>query len=177
MQQEGGRYIKKLIVIFWLFLVVFVLTACSNLSKNTISEVEIIQDDNSIHTFTKEGHSKELSILIKAANKVKNQRGEVDMPPSDYSLEFKIQNGETQIYSLWLDSDSAFLLENTTSDYVQLSSSYAENLIQIVTEHHANGITTFNVYFLVAGIPILILLLMLVDMFGTGTRKSRSDKA
>lgn len=158
---------KRISVLFLLLLLVTAVTGCNNLSNSNIKEVEIIQEDNTIQTFTKEEHSKEISILVRAVNKVKNQRAELDMPPSDYSLAFTNNTGETLIYSLWLDDDSAFLLANATSDFVQLSSSYAEKLKQIVTDHHAKGIPTVNFYFLVAIFPVLILLLMLADMVGT----------
>ena len=47
-----------------------------------------------------------------------------------------------------LDPDSSTILENSTSEYVELAHSDTGKLNQVVTKHDGSGTNHFNFYFL-----------------------------
>ncbi|WP_156914232.1 hypothetical protein [Paucisalibacillus globulus] len=86
------------------------------------------------------------------------------MPPSDYQLEFILEDGENMDYSLWGDPDSSTILENSTLEYVELAHSDTGKLNQVVTEFDASGTNHFNFYYFAMAIPLLIVIPMLIDI-------------
>ncbi len=161
---------KRVMLVFGIILMFALLSACNNVDYGSVREANLYQDENRIFKFTDNEHAEEIRVLVKVVNKVRSQVGMVDMPRSDYQLEFVLDDGEAMRYSLWIDPDSSFLFENSTSDYVELSSSDTEKLNQVITELDASGIKHFNFYYLVMLIPVLIVIPMLFDVVGRKRR-------
>jgi hypothetical protein len=148
------------------------LSACNNVNYGSVREANLYQDENSIFKFTDNEHAEEIRVLVKVINKVRSQAGMVDMPRSDYQLEFVLDDGEARGYSVWIDPDSSFVMENSTSYYVELSSSDTEKLNQVITEFDASGIKHFNFYYLVMLIPVLVVIPIVFDIL----RKRRTTR-
>ena len=143
---------------------IIVMSACSNVNRGSVSEANLFQDGEVIFKYTQDEHSNEIKVLVKMVNKARKQVGMIDMPKSDYKLEFALDDGKTMGYSLWFFQDSSTILENSTSDYVELSSSNTKKLKQVVTEFDASGTNHFSIYYLAMAIPLLFVIPMLIDM-------------
>jgi hypothetical protein len=138
------------------------LSACDDVNKQDVDKVNLYQDDKLIYTFTKTDDTKEIGILVNAVNKVKKQDGALDMPPSDYTIDFILDDQEDAHYSIWLDKDSVFIMKNS-SEYVQLSSSTSERVAEVITEYRATG-SSVRIIYLALAIPILIGAFMLFEL-------------
>jgi hypothetical protein len=159
-----GDMCRKLLFVTIMVVFIFVVSGCGKVNRGSVSEANLLQDGEVIFKYTQDEHSDEMKVLIKMVNKVRKQHGMVDMPPSDYQLEFVLEDGENISYSLWSDPDSSTILENSSSEYVELSHSDTGKLNQVVTEFDASGTNHFNFYYFAMAIPLLIVIPMLMDM-------------
>ncbi|KGP90671.1 hypothetical protein N780_04410 [Pontibacillus chungwhensis BH030062] len=80
-------------------------------------------------------NTEEAKVLINLAQDVKEQNDRMDLPSSDYRLDFSLDNGDTISYSLWLNQDlgSGVIMEKP-SRFAEISSSDVNKLDDILRD-------------------------------------------
>lgn len=102
------RFRYEAIIILSLFVLVGVTGCHSTWNGNKPEKVLIYeyqsQDSYELLREVNE-NTEEAKVLINLAQDVKEQDDRMDLPPSDYRLDFSLDNGDTISYSLWLNQD------------------------------------------------------------------------
>ena len=89
---------RKLLFVTVMVVFIFVVSGCGKVHRGSVSEANLLQDGEVIFKYTQDEHSDEMKVLVKMVNKVRKQLGMVDMPPSDYQLEFVLEDEEDISY-------------------------------------------------------------------------------
>ncbi|MYL54935.1 hypothetical protein GLW08_16495 [Pontibacillus yanchengensis] len=139
---------NKTIISILIFLFISSLVACgsnkvedSNGDKQEVNSVNVYKQEfdeedskkTLLFTLQKDKNKNKLDKFIKAANEVKYQTSRVDMPPSDYKLEFGLANNKKVSYSLWLEPnfEGGFIMEDS-SHFAQFNQATSKELLNII---------------------------------------------
>ncbi|WP_345239277.1 hypothetical protein [Pontibacillus salipaludis] len=132
------RFRYEVIIILFLFVLIGLIGCHATWNGNKPEKVLVYkyQSENSYELLKEINvNMEEAKVLIKLAQDVKEQDDRMDLPPSDYRLDFSLDNGDTISYSLWLNQDlgSGVIMEKP-SRFAEISTSGVNKLDDILRD-------------------------------------------